>query len=86
MTGPAARKSPPPSEEVLDVLVIGGGFSGVCAAIQLLKRGITNFRVFEKSCGIGGTWWENTYPGAACDVPSHLYCFSFELNPNWSRL
>lgn len=72
--------------EVLDVLVIGAGFSGVCAAIKLLEKGITNFRLFEKSGGIGGTWWENVYPGAACDIPSHLYCYSFEPNPNWSKL
>lgn len=70
----------------LDVLVIGAGFSGICAGIKLLESGKTNFRIFEKSPGIGGTWWENTYPGAACDVPSHFYCFSFHPNPNWSRV
>lgn len=71
---------------VLDALVIGTGFSGVCAGIKLLERGITNFRIFEKSQGIGGTWYDNTYPGAACDVPSHFYCYSFEPNPAWSRV
>ncbi len=71
---------------VLDVAVIGTGFSGVCAGIRLLDRGIDNFRIFEKSRGIGGTWYDNTYPGAACDVPSHFYCYSFEPNPNWSRV
>lgn len=86
MAPPGTHELLPATDDVLDVLVIGGGFSGVCAAIALLKQGVTCFRVFEKSAGIGGTWWENTYPGAACDVPSHLYCFSFELNPNWSRL
>lgn len=70
----------------LDVLVIGAGFSGVCAGIKLLEEGITHFRIYEKSDGIGGTWHDNTYPGAACDVPSHMYCYSFEPNPNWSRV
>lgn len=70
----------------LDVLVVGAGFSGICAAIKLRERGITNFRIYDKAAGIGGTWWDNVYPGAACDVPSHFYCFSFEPNPNWSRL
>lgn len=70
----------------LDVLIIGAGFSGVCAAIQLQNSGIRNFHIYDKSDGIGGTWWRNTYPGAACDVPSHFYCYSFEMNPEWSRL
>ena len=69
----------------LDVLIIGMGFSGICAAIKLIKSNITNIQIHEKSEGIGGTWHENIYPGAACDVPSHLYCYSFEPNPNWSR-
>ncbi|MGB1251297.1 MAG: flavin-containing monooxygenase [Candidatus Promineifilaceae bacterium] len=72
--------------KVLDVLVIGAGFAGVCVGIKLLEQSVTNFRIVEKSTGIGGTWYENTYPGAACDVASHLYCFSFEPNPNWSRV
>ena len=71
---------------LLDVLIIGAGFSGVCTAIKLLEKGVTNFRIFEKSRGVGGTWWENSYPGAVCDVPSHFYCYSFEPNPNWSRV
>jgi cation diffusion facilitator CzcD-associated flavoprotein CzcO len=70
---------------VLDVLILGAGFGGVCAAIKLRERGIDNIRIYEKAAGIGGTWWHNTYPGAACDIPSHLYCYSFEPNPNWSR-
>lgn len=70
---------------VLDVLVVGAGFGGVATAIKLRERGIENFRVFEKAPAVGGTWWHNTYPGAACDIASHLYCYSFEPNPNWSR-
>ncbi len=73
-------------QDVLDVLVIGAGFSGVCAGIKLLEAGIDNFRIVEKSEGIGGTWYDNTYPGVACDVPSHFYCYSFAPNPNWSRV
>ncbi len=70
----------------LDVLIIGAGFSGICAGIKLRQRGITRFEIHEKASGVGGTWWENTYPGATCDIPSHFYCFSFEPNPDWSRL
>lgn len=69
----------------LDVLIVGAGFGGVAAAIKLRERGVTNFRVYEKSAGLGGTWWHNTYPGAACDIASHLYSYSFEPNPHWSR-
>jgi len=76
----------PEKIEILDVLVIGTGFSGVCAGIELLQRDIHNFRIYDKTDGIGGTWYDNTYPGAACDVPSHFYCYSFEPNPNWSRV
>ena len=67
------------------VLVVGAGFAGVCAGIKLLEAGIENFIICEKASGVGGTWWHNTYPGAACDIPSHLYCYSFEPNPNWTR-
>ena len=70
---------------VLDVAILGAGFAGIGAAIKLRERGIDNIRVFEQAAGIGGTWWHNTYPGAACDIASHLYCYSFEPNPHWSR-
>lgn len=73
-------------QQPLNVAIIGAGFSGVGAAIRLLEQGITNFRVFDKASGVGGTWYHTTYPGAACDVSSHLYCYSFEPNPNWSRV
>ena len=72
-------------KKILDAIIIGMGFSGVCSAIKLLENKIDNFEIHEKSKGVGGTWNENIYPGAACDVPSHLYCFSFEPNPNWTR-
>jgi cation diffusion facilitator CzcD-associated flavoprotein CzcO len=66
------------------VAIIGTGFSGLNAAIECKNAGIP-FVVFERNSEIGGTWWENTYLGCECDVASHLYSFSFELNPNWSR-
>jgi len=68
------------------IAIIGSGFSGLCLAIQLKKAGIDSFTIYEKSDRLGGTWRENTYPGAACDVPSMLYCFSFEQKTDWSRL
>lgn len=67
------------------LLVIGSGFSGLGTAIRLAQRGDRDFLVLERGSEVGGTWRDNTYPGAACDVPSHLYSFSFAPNPNWSR-
>ena len=67
------------------VAILGAGLSGICMGIQLRKRGIENFVILEKADSVGGTWRENTYPGVACDVPSHVYSFSFELNPDWSH-
>ncbi|MGB3050264.1 MAG: FAD-dependent oxidoreductase [Polyangiales bacterium] len=67
------------------IAIIGAGFAGIGAAIQLKKAGIHSFTIFERANEIGGTWRDNTYPGAACDVPSHVYSLSFEQNPNWSR-
>jgi len=68
------------------VAILGAGASGLCMAIALKKAGIESFTIFEKSDGVGGTWRDNTYPGAGCDVPSHLYSFSFAPNPDWSRI
>ena len=65
-------------------LVVGAGFAGLCAAIRLQEDGETDFLVIEKGGDVGGTWRDNTYPGAACDVPSQLYSFSFAPNPDWS--
>ena len=67
------------------VLVIGAGFGGLGLAIKLAERGLDDFLVVERGSDVGGTWRDNTYPGAACDVPSQLYSFSFALNPEWSR-
>ncbi|MCK8494436.1 NAD(P)/FAD-dependent oxidoreductase [Spirosoma sp. RP8] len=68
-----------------DVAIIGAGFAGLAAAIRLKERGNTSFVVFERAGQVGGTWRDNTYPGCACDVPSHLYSLSFAPNPAWSR-
>ncbi len=67
------------------VLIIGAGMTGILMVIKLRKAGITDITVLEKKDRIGGTWRENTYPGVACDVPAHMYTYSFEPNPNWSH-
>jgi cation diffusion facilitator CzcD-associated flavoprotein CzcO len=67
------------------VLVVGAGFAGLGTAIKLQEHGYTDFLVLDKGASVGGTWRDNTYPGAACDVPSQLYSFSFAPNPRWSR-
>jgi len=67
------------------VAIVGGGLSGLAAAIQLVRAGVRNFTLIEQSDGVGGTWRDNSYPGAACDVPSHLYSFSFAPKTDWSR-
>jgi cation diffusion facilitator CzcD-associated flavoprotein CzcO len=69
----------------VEVAIVGTGFSGLGMAVYLKKAGIHSFALLEKAHGVGGTWRENHYPGAACDVPSHLYSFSFEPNPGWTR-
>ncbi|WP_420472678.1 alpha/beta hydrolase fold domain-containing protein [Noviherbaspirillum sp. ST9] len=73
-------------EPDVDVAIIGSGFSGLGMAIKLKESGNNDFVILEKAQDIGGTWRENTYPGCACDVPSHMYSFSWERNPRWSRM
>jgi cation diffusion facilitator CzcD-associated flavoprotein CzcO len=75
-----ARRRPAPR-----VAILGAGFGGLAVAVELRRAGIDTFTIFEAADGVGGTWRHNTYPGAACDVPSHLYSFSFALNKKWSR-
>lgn len=70
----------------IEVAIIGAGFAGIGAAIQLLKANRRSFLIFERATEPGGTWRDNTYPGCACDVPSYLYSFSFAPNPNWSHI
>ncbi|HXT46366.1 MAG TPA: NAD(P)/FAD-dependent oxidoreductase [Pseudonocardiaceae bacterium] len=67
------------------VIIIGAGFAGLGMAIRLQQHEMTDFVVLERAADVGGTWRDNSYPGCACDVPSALYSFSFELNPSWSR-
>ncbi|MFJ4921206.1 flavin-containing monooxygenase [Streptomyces sp. NPDC088725] len=71
--------------EHVRVAVIGSGFSGLGAAVRLRREGVTDFVVLERGDSIGGAWRDNTYPGCACDIPSHLYSFSFAPNPEWPR-
>lgn len=71
--------------EHVDVAVIGAGFGGIAMGHRLKREGRRSFVLLERADDIGGTWRDNSYPGCACDVPSHLYSLSFALNPNWSR-
>jgi len=68
------------------ILIIGAGFGGIGMGIGLRKAGFDDFVILEKAADLGGTWRDNRYPGCACDVPSPLYSFSYELNPDWTRL
>ncbi|MFV3306753.1 flavin-containing monooxygenase [Pseudomonas sp. NY15181] len=74
-----------PGSAAVRVLIIGAGFAGLGLAIRLKQAGIDDFLILEKAGDVGGCWRENRYPGAACDVPSHLYSFSFEPKADWSR-
>ncbi|MBB5163607.1 AMP-binding protein [Mycobacterium sp. AZCC_0083] len=68
------------------VAIVGSGFGGLAAAIELKRSGFEDFVIFERASSVGGVWRENTYPGAACDVPSPIYSFSYALKPDWSGL
>ncbi len=68
-----------------EVLIIGAGMSGLCAGMRLRRAGINDFLILESDARLGGTWRDNTYPGAACDIPAMFYSFSFELKTDWSR-
>jgi cation diffusion facilitator CzcD-associated flavoprotein CzcO len=68
------------------IVIVGTGFAGLGSAIRLKQRGEHDFVLLERAAELGGTWRDNSYPGCACDVPSHLYSFSFALNPDWTRL
>lgn len=75
-----------PHGDVLNIAIIGAGFGGLGLAARLRQRGDNGFAIFEQAQDVGGVWRDNTYPGAACDVPSHLYSFSFAPNPDWQRV
>src|SRR5581483_11311111 len=87
LEGPLASGRPlgQPVSVPTKVLVVGTGFAGLGMAVRLKQAGIEDFVVLERAGEVGGTWRDNTYPGATCDVPSHLYSFSFAPNPGWSR-
>src|SRR5260370_2307845 len=85
MTEPSAP-SANSAVTTVDVLSVGAGFSGLCMGIKFLEAGMKSFLIIEKSCEIGGTWWDNRYPGCACDIPSHLYSFSFAPSTEWTRM
>lgn len=73
------------NHRIYEALIVGSGFSGISMAISLKNRGIQSFLILEKAGDIGGTWRDNTYPGAQCDVPSALYSYSFEPFPGWKK-
>jgi cation diffusion facilitator CzcD-associated flavoprotein CzcO len=69
----------------VDIAIVGSGFAGLGMGYRLKQEGIDDFVILERGDDVGGTWWWNTYPGCQCDIPSHLYSFSFAPNPEWSR-
>ena len=87
---PPMSQADPPTASLacgthLEVAILGAGFGGICMGIKLLEEGRADFLIFEKAPELGGTWRDNTYPGCGCDVPAHLYSYSFAQNPHWSR-
>src|ERR1700731_3555042 len=68
------------------IVIVGAGFGGIAAAIELRRHGVTDVTILEAAPELGGTWFYIDYPGAACDVPSHMYSFSFAQRRDWSRL
>jgi cation diffusion facilitator CzcD-associated flavoprotein CzcO len=74
-----------PDSSLRSIAIVGAGFGGLAVAIELKRAGIDTFTVFERGTAVGGVWRANTYPGAACDVPSEIYSFSYALKPDWAR-
>ena len=85
MSATAVRPQGLPRRD-LSVAIVGAGFGGIAAAIELRRHGIDDVTILERAPELGGTWYYNSYPGAACDVPSHLYSFSYAQRRDWSRL
>lgn len=83
--GRGVPEAPAPATALLSAVIVGSGFAGIGMAIRLKPAGIRDFLLLEREAGIGGTWRDNTYPGAACDVPSVLYSFSFEPGFHFPR-
>src|SRR6478672_7708597 len=82
LTAPAFETTTLPDH--VEVAIVGAGFSGIAMAVELKRSGRDDFVLLERAGDVGGTWRDNSYPGCACDVPSHLYSFSFAPNPDWS--
>jgi cyclohexanone monooxygenase len=82
----ANMETAPPEIRELETLILGAGVSGVAAAIGLLREGVDDFEIIDRADDVGGTWHHNRYPGCACDIPSHVYSFSFAPNPDWDRV
>jgi cation diffusion facilitator CzcD-associated flavoprotein CzcO len=85
LDAPSTAPTTPAVPAEVDVAIVGAGFSGLAMSIKLRELGIEDHVVLERGEKVGGTWWFNTYPGCGCDVPSHLYSFSFAPNADWSR-
>ncbi|MBJ7289662.1 NAD(P)/FAD-dependent oxidoreductase [Williamsia sp.] len=85
MTGASNVRTDLNDKPVVDTAIIGAGFAGIGAAIRLRQSGVEDFVLLERDTRPGGTWRDNTYPGAACDIPSRLYSYSFAPNPGWSK-
>jgi cation diffusion facilitator CzcD-associated flavoprotein CzcO len=81
-----AVRREPTAKRAVEVVIVGGGFGGIAAAIELRRHGFEQIKILEKASTTGGTWFYNSYPGAACDVPSHLYSFSYAQRLDWERL
>lgn len=81
---PDSSPSRDPRDESAEIIIVGSGFAGLGMGAQLRRHGREDFLILDRADEVGGTWRDNTYPGAACDVPSHLYSFSFAPNPDWS--
>lgn len=75
-----------PAAEHHRVVIVGAGFAGIGLGVRLRQAGIEDFVILERNQSVGGTWYEHTYPGCQCDIPTHLYSYSFARNPNWTRL
>ncbi len=85
MDGISSAWRPLRSGADLGVAILGAGFGGIGMAIMLAERGRQDFMILEKATALGGTWRDNNYPGCVCDVPAHLYSYSFAQNPHWAR-
>lgn len=85
-TQTAPDRTLPEPLSVSDVIIVGTGFSGIAMGTTLAREGERTFVILERANDVGGTWRDNDYPGAACDIQSHLYSFSFHPNPDWSRV